>query len=211
MTEKKTVWAVTRDLEIKEKTAIFDDGKLLVAKDVDAKDTEYKVHEYNVEAYRDTKEQAEEWLEKTKAETREMVPVVGKFIIRMEYWPDLLEALNIKKEDYLGSYANRNNSKLYDLYDGEREYAKKLETFIHSRRLDIDSHMVPIDDVKDVQWYGVENADEYEPGNWKAVLTTKDGDSYTTCSENDVRLIWATIGKLSGSWFIDNDINYSNE
>ena len=38
--------------------------------------------------------------------------------------------------------------------------------------------------------------------------TTEDG-SYTTCSKNDVRLIWATIGKVSGSWFIDDDIDYS--
>ena len=211
MTEKKTVWAVTRDLEIKEKVAIFDDGKLLLAKDVDAKDTEYKAYEFMVEAYRDTKEQAEELLEKTKAETREMVPVVWKFINRMDCWPELLEALNIKKEDYLGRYANRDNSMRYDLYEKEREYAKKLETFIHSRRLDIDSHMVPIDDVKDVQWYGIENADEYETGDWKAVLTTRNGDTYTTSSESDVRLIWATIGKLSGSWFIDNGIDYSNE
>lgn len=211
MTEKKTVWAVTRDLEIKEKVAIFDDGKLLLAKDVDAKDTEYKAYEFMVKAYRDTKEQAEELLEKTKAETREMVPVVWKFINRMDCWPELLEALNIKKEDYLGRYANRDNSMRYDLYEKEREYAKKLETFIHSRRLDIDSHMVPIDDVKDVQWYGVENADEYETGDWKAVLTTRNGDTYTTSSESDVRLIWATIGKLSGSWFIDNGIDYSNE
>jgi len=205
------VWAVTRDLEIKEKVAIFDDGKLLLAKDVDAKDTEYKAYEFMVEAYRDTKEQAEELLEKTKAETREMVPVVWKFINRMDCWPELLEALNIKKEDYLGRYANRDNSMRYDLYEKEREYAKKLETFIHSRRLDIDSHMVPIDDVKDVQWYGIENADEYETGDWKAVLTTRNGDTYTTSSESDVRLIWATIGKLSGSWFIDNGIDYSNE
>lgn len=211
MTEKKTVWAVTCDLEIKEKTAIFDDGKLLLAKDVDAKDTEYKDFEFMVKAYRDTKEQAEELLEKTKAETREMVPVVGKFINRMDSWPELLEALNIQKEDYLGRYANRDNSRRYDLYEKEREYAKKLETFIHSRRLDIDSHMVPIDDVKDVQWYGLENADEYETCDWKAVLTTRNGDTYTTSSESDVRLIWATIGKLSGSWFIDNDIDYSNE
>ena len=211
MTEKKTVWAVTRNLEIKEKVAIFEDGKMLAAKDVDASDSKYSGEESGVKAYRDTKEQAEEWLEKTKADIREMVPLVGKFIARMDYyWPELLEALNIKKEDYLGRYANRDNSSRYDLYEKEREYAKKMENFIHSRRLDIGAHMVPIDDVKDVQWYGVEDAEEYEPSEWKAVLTTRNGDTYTTCSEEDVRLIWATIGKLSGSWFIDNDIDYYN-
>jgi hypothetical protein len=210
MIEKKTMWALTRKLEIKEKVAIIDGGKLLAAKDVDAKDTEYKGDEYGVNVYRDTKEQAEMWLENIKAETREMVPKVKEFIDRMDLWWELREALGIKKEDYLDYYANRDNGDRQRCLDEEREYAKKLETFIHSRRLDISGHMIPIDDVKDVKWYGIDAAEEYEPDEWKAVLTTKDGVSYTTCSKNDVRLIWATIGKVSGSWFIDNDIDYSS-
>jgi hypothetical protein len=210
MTEKKTVWAVTRNLEIKEKVAIFEDGKILAAKDVDASDLAYNGNECQVKIYSATKDQAEEWIEKTKAETREMVTTVRKFIERMDVWWNLREVLDIKKKDYLGRYADCDNGNQDSQLNEEREYAKKLETFIHSRRLDIDGHMVPIDDVKDVQWYGYENAEEYEPGVWKAVLTTRYGDIYTTCSENDVRLIWATIGKVSGSWYIDNDIDYDN-
>jgi len=210
MTEKKTVWAVTRKLEIKEKVAIFEDGKLLAAKDVDAKDTEYNGNERNVKVYSETKERAEKWVKDTEAETREKVSKVKDFIDRMDLWWELREALNIKKEDYLGPYADRDNGNRQRWLEEEREYAKKLETFIHSRRLDISGHMIPIDDVKDVQWYGVDAAEEYEPDEWKAVLTTKDGCSYTTCSKNDVRLIWATIGKVSGLWYVDNDIDYSS-
>lgn len=210
MTEKKTVWAVTYKLEIKEKVAIFEDGKLLAAKDVDAKDTEYNGKERNVKVYSETKELAEKWVEDTKTETREMVSKVKEFIDRMDLWWELREALNIKKEDYLGRYADSDNGNRQRWLEEEREYAKKLETFIHSRRLDISGHMIPIDDVKDVQWYGVDAAEEYEPDEWKAVLTTKDGVSYTTCSMNDVRLIWATIGKVSGLWYVDNDIDYSS-
>lgn len=208
MIETKTLWAVTRQLEIKEKTAIMDGNKLLAVKDVDAENTEYSGNEYGVKVYRKTKEEAEKWLEYIKAETRETVPQVMRFIVRMDLWSELRQALNIKKEDYLGLYADsdRGNRWLYK----EQEYAKKLETFIHSRRLDIDGHMIPIDDIKDVQWYGRESAGETEPDEWKAVLTTKDGNTYTTSSENDVRLIWATIGQVSGSWFIDDDINYSS-
>ena len=203
------MWAVTRKLEIKEKVAIFEDGKLLAAKDVDAKDTEYKGNERNVKVYSETKERAEKWVKDTKAETREKVSKVKDFIDRMDLWWELREALNIKKEDYLGPYADRDNGNRQRWLEEEREYAKKLETFIHSRRLDISGHMIPIDDVKDVQWYGVDAAEEYEPDEWKAVLTTKDGVSYTTCGKNDVRLIWATIGKVSGLWYVDNDIDYS--
>ena len=210
MTEKKTVWAVTYKLEIKEKVAIFEDGKLLAAKDVDAKDTEYKGNERNVKVYSENKKEAEKWVKDTTTETREMVSKVKEFIDRMDLWWELREALGIKKEDYLDYYANRDNGDRQRCLDEEREYAKKLETFIHSRRLDISGHMIPIDDVRDVKWYGVDAAEEYEPDEWKAVLTTKDGVSYTTCSKNDVRLIWATIGKVSGSWFIDNDIDYSS-
>ena len=209
MIEKKTVWAVTRDLEIKAKTALVEDGQVLVAKDTDKKDTSYEGCEYGVIRYFGTEEDAKKWADEQEQEIRDMVPKVKRFIDRLDYMWDARERMGIKKEDYLGSYANDSYNSSRLLYDDEREYAKKLETFIRSRMLNIDGHMIPIDEVKDVQWYGGENAEEYEADEWKAVITTKDGNDYATCSAEDVRLIWATIGKVSGSWFIDEDIDYS--
>ena len=43
------------------------------------------------------------------------------------------------------------------------------------------------------------------------MLTTTNGDEYSTNSAAEVRLIWATIGKCIGSWFIDNDIDYDKD
>ena len=83
--------------------------------------------------------------------------------------------------------------------------------FIKSRMLNIDGRMIPIDQVREIQWYAIEDAEEYDPGQWKAVLTTTNGDEYSTNSAADVRLIWATIGKCIGSWFIDNDIDYDKD
>ena len=208
MIEKKTVWAVTRDLEIKAKTALVEDGQVLVAKDTDKKDTSYEGCEYGVIRYFGTEEDAKKWADEQEQEIRDMVPKVKRFIDRLDYMWDARERMGIKKEDYLGSYANDSYNSSRLLYDDEREYAKKLETFIRCRMLNIDGHMIPIDEVKDVQWYGAENAEEYEADEWKAVITTKDGNDYATCSAEDVRLIWATIGKVSGSWFIDEDIDY---
>ena len=37
MLEKKTLWAVTRGLNICQRTVIVDEGKVLVSKDIDAK------------------------------------------------------------------------------------------------------------------------------------------------------------------------------
>ena len=209
MIEKKTVWAVTRDLEIKAKTALVEDGQVLVAKDTDKKDTSYEGIEYGVIRYFGTEEDAKKWADEQEQEIRDMVPKVKRFIDRLDYMWDARERMGIKKEDYLGSYANDSGNNIRRWYDDECEYAKKLETFIRSRMLNIDGHIIPIDEVKDVQWYGGENAEKYEADEWKAVITTKDGNDYATCSAEDVRLIWATIGKVSGSWFIDEDIDYS--
>ena len=211
MIEKRTMWAVTRQLEIETKTALVEDGRVLVAKDTDAKDSSYCGLDFETIRYFDTEEEAKKWADEQEQEIRDMVPKVKRFIGRLAYMWDARERMGIKKEDYLGSYANDSGNNSRRWYDDECEYAKKLETFIRSRMLNIDGHMVPIDEVKDVQWYGGENAEEYEADEWKAVLTTKDGNEVTTCSAEDVRLIWATIGKVSGSWFIDEDIDYSKD
>ena len=210
MIKRETMWAVTSDLEIKEKTVILEDGKILAAKDIDANNTEYDGNEFEVKSYHKTKNDAAEWIEKVKKETLEQVPIVKRFIVRMDIWWQLAGKLGIKKEDYLGKYAQRTNSYEF-LYDMEHYYAEKLETYIKNRMLDIGGHMIPVDQIKDIEWYGIKNAQENEEEEWKAVIHTKDGIKVATHSAGDVRLIWTTIGKVSGTWFIDDDINYEDE
>lgn len=209
MIKRETMWAVTRDLEIKEKTVILEDGKILAAKDIDANNTEYDGNEFEVKSYFKTKNDAAEWIEKVKKETLELVPIVKRFIVRMDAWWQLADKLGIKKEDYLGKYATQPYS-YEDLYDREHNYAEKLEVYIKSKMLNIGGYMIPVDQIKNIQWYGVQNAHEDEEDEWKAVIHTKDGIEVATHSVEDVRLIWATIGKVSGTWFID-DINYKDE
>ena len=69
--------------------------------------------------------------------------------------------------------------------------------------------MIPIDQVRDIKWLANDKAEDYEPCDWKAVLTTADKKETETNSEEDVRLIWAIFGYCVGSWFYDNDINYN--
>lgn len=210
MIKRETMWAVTRDLEIKEKTVILEDGKILAAKDIDANNTEYDGDEFEVKSYHKTKNDAAEWIEKVKKETLELVPIVKRFIVRMDAWWQLADKLGIKKDDYLGKYAIQAYS-YEDLYDREHNYAEKLETYIKSKMLNIGGYMIPVDQIKDIEWFGVENAHEDEEDEWRAVIHTKDDIEVATDSREDVRLIWATIGKVSGTWFIDDDINYGDE
>lgn len=210
MIKRETMWAVTRDLEIKEKTVILEDGKILAAKDIDANNTAYDGDEFEVKSYHKTKNDAAEWIERVKKETLELVPIVKRFIVRMDAWWQLADKLGIKKEDYLGKYAIQPYS-YEDLYDREHNYAEKLETYIKSKMLNIGGHMIPVDQIKDIEWFGVENAHEDEEDEWKAVIHTIDGIEVATDSGENVRLIWATIGKVSGTWFIDDDINYEDE
>ena len=137
-----------------------------------------------------------------------MVPKVKKFIERLDWSWEICERLGIKKEDYLGNHAKDSSANTRRWYDNECKYARKLETFIRSRMLDIGSRLIPIGDVKQVKWWGHEDADEFGAEDWKALITTKDDEEYETESEEDVRLIWATIGKVSGNWFINNDFDY---
>lgn len=210
MIKRETMWAVTRDLEIKEKTVILEDGKILAAKDIDANNTAYDGNEFEVKSYHKTKNDAAEWIEKVKKETLELVPIVKRFIVRMDAWWQLADRIGIKKEDYLDKYAIQPYS-YEDLYDKEHNYAEKLETYIKSKMLNIGGYMIPVDQIKDIEWFGVENAHENEEDEWRAVIHTKDDIEVATDSREDVRLIWATIGKVSGTWFIDDDINYEDE
>ena len=140
-----------------------------------------------------------------------MIPKVKKFIESMDFRYELREKLGIERKDYLGSYGEDRRISYLDEYNEEQDYSKKLEVFIKSRMLNIDGYMIPIDQVREIQWYAIEDAEEYEPGQWKAVLTATNGDEYSTNCVEDVRLIWATIGKCIGSRFIDNDIDYDKD
>jgi len=208
MIEKKTVWAVTRDFKIIERVAIIEGGEVLMSKNPNNED--YGTCWY-ILRYFETEEMAKKWMEIEEKSVRDMIPKVKEFIERMDCRYELREKLGIEKKDYLGSYGEDRSSIYRKEYNDERDYSQKLEVFIKSRMLNIDGRMIPIDQVREVQWYAVEDAEDYEPDQWKAVLTTTNGDEYSTGSVADVRLIWATIGKCTGSWFIDNDIDYDKD
>ena len=210
MIEKKTAWAVTRDFEIIERVAIIEEGKLLMSKNPNDKDSEYGTG-WDLLRYFETEEMAKEWIENEEKSVRDMIPKVKKFIESMDFRYELRKKLGIEKKDYLGSYAESDRSSYQQEYNDECDYAKKLEAFINSHILNIDGHMIPFDQVRDIQWYTSDCPDEFEADQWKAVLTTTSGDEYTTCSKEDVRLIWATFGHCAGSWFIDNDIDYDKD
>ena len=193
MIEKKTVWAVTRDFEIIERVAIIEDDKVLMSKNPDDKDSEYSSG-WDILRYCNTEEIAKKWIEGEEKSVRDMVPKVKKFIGRMDSCYELRKKLGIEKKDYLGIYGEDRRSIYLDKYNEEQDYSKKLEVFIKSRMLNLNGRMIPVDQVREIQWYAVEDAEEYEPGQWKAVLTTTNGDEYSTNSAEDVRLIWATIG-----------------
>ena len=208
MIEKKTVWAVTRDFEIIERVAIIEDGKVLMSKNPN--DEDYGTG-WDILRYCETEEMAKEWIENEEKSVRDMIPKVKKFIDSMDIRYDLRKKLGIEKKDYLGSYGDDSRYNYREEYHKEENYSQKLEVFIKSRMLNIDGRMIPIDQVREVQWYAVDDEYNYDPGQWKAVLTTTNGDKYSTFCVADVRLIWATIGKCTGSWFIDNDIDYDKD
>lgn len=210
MIEKKTVWAVTRDFEIIERVAIIEDGEVLMSKNPNDENSEYETG-WDILSYYETEEMAKKWVENEEKSIRDMIPKVKKFIESMDSRYGLRKKLGIEKKDYLGRYGEDRRSDYRDEYNEEQDYSKKLEVFIKSRMLNIDGRMIPIDQVREIQWYAIEDADDYEPDQWKAVLTTTNGDKYSTGSAEDVRLVWATIGKCIGSWFIDNDIDYDKD
>lgn len=208
MIEKKRMWAVTRDFEIIERVAIVDEGKVLMSKKPGNSDSCY-TDGWDLIRFFDTEESAKEWIENEENDIRAMVPKVKKFIEKMDSLWSVRDKLHIERKDYLGRYYDDSFGGYRQMYIDESKYAKKLETFAKCRMLDIDGHMIPIDKVREVKWYGSNSADEDTPNEWRAVLTTPNGDEYVTNSEEDVRLVWATIGKCPDNWFIDDDIDYS--
>lgn len=209
MIEKKRMWAVTRDFEIIERVAIVEEGKVLMSKKPGCNDSCY-TDGWNIIRFFDTEESAKEWIENEENDIRAMAPKVKKFINKMDSLWSVREKLHIKKTDYLGRHGIDNDEGYRQMYNDECNYAKKLETFAKCRMLNIDGYMIHIDKVREVKWYGCnKSADEDCPNEWRAVLTTPNGDEFVTNSEEDVRLVWATIGKCSDNWFIDEDIDYS--
>lgn len=203
------MWAVTRDFEIAERVAIVDEGKVLMSKKPGSNDFCY-TDGWDLIRFFNSEESAKEWIENEENDIRAMVPKVRKFIDRMDSLWSVRDKLNIKKTDYLGRHGIEDDG-YRQMFIDEMNYAKKLETFAKCRMLNIDGHMIPIDKVREVKWYGCNSADEDSPNEWRAVLTTANGNEYVTSSEEDVRLVWATIGKCADNWSIDDDIDYSKE
>lgn len=210
MIEKKTLWAVSTDLELKPKTVITDDGKVVACKNED--DKWYDGTMWKIRKFFDTEDEAREYIAKEEAFIRDMVPTVRKFIDRMEMRYDLRQRLGIEKKDYLGDYANRPTDNYRSEYLSDHQYAKKLEAFVRSRTLNIGGWSLPVDSVKRVQWFfHDEEGDEYEDCDWLAELTMTDGETVRTTSVEEVRLIKAVFGENSGTYFVDNDFDYSND
>lgn len=210
MIEKKTLWAVNSRLNVIEKTAIVEGGNMLVCKTAGKGDDAYSTQEYSILKYFGTRKEAEEFAADEEKYITDMVPKVRKFIIRLDYHSSLMERLGIKREDYLGHYADT-SSQHKEWYDNECDYSRMLETYIRCGMLCISGYMIPADRICEVQWYGLSDADEWEAGQWKATLTTTNGEKYETGSENDVRLVWAVLGRASGNWFVDDDIDYDKD
>jgi len=209
MIEKKTLWAVHSDLEVSEMTALVEDGQVLAAKT--AEDERYDGTLWRIRKFSDTEEIARKYVEDEEQHIREMVPAVMKFIDRMDSRYELLERLGIKKKDYLGHYADRGSS-YHKEYNDEQEYTHKLEAFIRSHMLNIGGCMLPVADVKQVQWYfSEERGDEYEDSDWLAELTMADGTTCKTGSETEVRLVKTVFGENSGIYFVDNDFDYDKD
>ena len=209
MLEKKTLWAVTRGLNISQRTVIVDEGKILVSKDIDAKDNEYYPTYGDYICNFDTYEQAKDYMENESEAIREMVPKVRSFIERLDYYR-LRKNLGIEKKEYLGSYAEEPDDD-DELYQDECKYAKMLETFIRNRMLNIDGFFIPFDQVRHVKWFGKDDTYDADPEGWKAVLTMTNGDEFETCSKEEVRLVWAVFGKYVGQYYIDNNFDYNKD
>lgn len=211
MIEKRTVWAVTSEYAVVPKTVIMEDGRLLCAKNPDAEDTMYDGNEFGVRHYAATEQEARQWIEERERSVRDMAPRVRKFLDQMYYDSAIRQRTGIEKKDYLGSYAADCDctSSRGDWYDKEQEYTKQLETYIKSGMLTIDGYMLPASEVRRIKWYGHSGAEEYEPDEWQAELTTADGHTCKTDSANEVRLIWAVFGKTyDRGYYVDDDIDY---
>lgn len=209
MIEKKTLWAVTKDLEVNPKTVIVEDGNVLACKNTE--DEDYDGTLWNIRKMFDTEEKALAYAKQEEQQIRDMVPKVREFIDRMSFRGGLLKKLGIKKKDYLGNYAGSSSS-YYKEYRIESDYSEKLEVFVRSRMLNIGGWMLPVDDVKRVQWFfHNEDGEECDDFYWLAKLTMADGTTVNTGSEVEVRLVKAVFGKNSGIYYIDNDFNYDED
>lgn len=211
MIEEKTMWGVNHFFEIEERSVIVKGEDVLLSKNPNDENDEYVKGTYYFLKFFDSEDLAKKWIETNLNTVRDTIPIVARFIKQMDEYPAYLKKLGITKEAYLGCYGKKRKDNSSDCYYRERSYAERLETFIQSRMININGDMIPVDQVREVKWYGLEEADEYDQKEWKAVLTTTNGDEYSTGDGNDVRLIWAVFGHCRGLWYIDNDIDYDKE
>lgn len=158
----------------------------------------------------ETKEQAETAQKLEADNLKAMMPKVRKFLMRMRYIQEDCPAMQFKREDYLGSYAAKEQSSYYKEFCREQEYAGRLETFIRSRMVNIDDQMIPFGDVKSVTWYLKKDGDEYEDGDIQAKLTLKDGTQIKTQSESEVKICLFVFGRNQGPYFT-GEFEYDKE
>lgn len=202
---RKNLWRLRGDLSLEEDDVVMNEetGKAVFCH---AKKGNYCGLTFTEEELKDveffgTKEQAETARQLDVENLKAMMQKVRKFLMRMKHIQEDNSVMPFKREDYLGSYAEERHPSYYKEYCREQEYAGRLETFIRSRMVNIDDHMVPIGDVKNVKWYLKEDGDEYEDDNIQAELTLKDGTQIKTQSESEVKLCLFVFGRNQGPYF----------
>jgi len=211
---RKNLWTLSGNLKVVENDVVVDEetGKAVFATAKSGTYSGITLTEKDLEGmtFYDTKEQVEE-AQKVEVEiVKAAMPKVRKFLERMKYMNEDGPVLKFKREEYLGSYAEDRSSGYYEEWQQEQDYAGRLETFIRSRMLNIDSQMVPVADVKNIQWYLKEGGDEYEDSDIQAELTMKDGTQLKTQSAQDARLCIFIFGRNQGQYFI-GDFDYDKE
>ena len=203
------MWAVTRDLEIKEKVVIADGKRVVACSDPVGNDKmECYSTPYNILRFLDTEQDAVRFRDEEIRTCRETFPKVRAFIEKMSNIHADGTVFQFDRSEYLGIYADRSANSYYNEYKGEQEYASKLGTYIKSGMLNLDGMMIPRGEVVRVKWFKHENTAEYDPFEWLAELTLRDDTEVRTGSEQDVRLVWAVLGKCSDIYYIDNDFAY---
>lgn len=202
---RKNLWRLRGDLSLEEDDVVMNEetGKAVFchAKKGNYCGLAFTEEELKDVEFFDTKKQAETARQLEVKNLRAMMPKVRKFLMRMMHIQEDNSVMPFKREDYLGSYAAKEQSSFFKEFCREQEYAGRLETFIRSRMVNIDDQMVPIGDVKSVKWYLKEDGDEYEDGDIQAELTLKDDTQVKTQSESEVKLCLFVFGRNQGPYF----------
>ena len=211
---RKNLWRLSADLTVVENDVVIDEetGKAVFCKVKDGTYSGLTVTEDTMKdaEFFETREQAETAQQMKVENLTTMMPKVRRFLERMKWIPEDSPVMQFKREDYLGSYAAKEQSSYYKEFCREQEYAGRLETFIRSRMVNIDDQMIPFGDVKSVKWYLKEDGDEYEDDDIQAELTLKDDTQVKTQSESEVRLCFFVFGRNQGPYFT-GEFEYDKE